>query len=439
MRSILTIASKDLTLMRRDWLGMFFIVVFPVLMGIFFGLVSGSFGDAGSASLEICVVDNDGSPMSKRFIESLEQNGSVSVSTLPETEALNQVRRGDLLGMIIIPKTFGETAGIFWAADRPAIQIGVDPSRKAESGMLTGFVMQANGELMAARFQDPASMRPFVQQLSEQFVQDENVPPLLRPLMGQMMKSLDQFVDSLAQLQQQAAEDANGNGTPALQFANVETIDVTRKAAEGSTEALVQKLRSPWDISFPAAMMWGVLACSAAFAITMVRERTQGTFLRLQVAPVTRGHILFGKAVACALAVLGVILFMVCLGIMLGMRPRSPGYLVLAGACVTYCFVGVMMLMSVIGKTEEAVSGAAWGANVMMAMFGGGMVPLAFMPPFMKTLSHASPVKWSILALEGAIWRDFTLVEMLPPCAVLAGFGTLCLASGVCVLSRSNA
>ncbi|MEO1997274.1 MAG: ABC transporter permease, partial [Planctomycetaceae bacterium] len=129
MRSILTIASKDLTLMRRDWLGMFFIVVFPVLMGIFFGLVSGSFGDAGSASLEICVVDNDGSPMSKRFIESLEQNGSVSVSTLPETEALNQVRRGDLLGMIIIPKTFGETAGIFWAADRPAIQIGVDPSR----------------------------------------------------------------------------------------------------------------------------------------------------------------------------------------------------------------------------------------------------------------------------------------------------------------------
>lgn len=438
MRSILTIAIKDLTLMRRDWLGMFFIVVFPVLMGVFFGLISGSFGDPGSASLEICVVDNDGSPMSKRFIESLKQNDSVSVSTLSESEALNQVRRGDLLGVIIIPETFGETAGIFWAADRPAIQIGVDPSRKAESGMLTGFVMQASGELMAARFQDPASMRQFVQQLSEQFVQDENVPPLLRPLMGQMMRSLDQFVDSLAKLQQQAAADAGGNGTPALQFANVETIDVTRKAAEGSTEALVQKLRSPWDISFPAAMMWGVLACSAAFAITMVRERTQGTFTRLQVAPVTTGQVLFGKATACALAVLGVILFMICLGIMLGMRPRSPGYLVLATVWVTYCFVGVMMLMSVIGKTEEAVSGAAWGANVMMAMFGGGMVPLAFMPAFMKTLSHASPVKWSILALEGAIWRDFTLAEMLPPCAVLAGFGTVCLAIGVLLLSRSS-
>jgi len=438
MRCIFTIASKDLTLMRRDWLGMFFIVVFPVLMGIFFGLISGSFGDTDSAALEICVVDKDGSPMSRRFIESLKQNDNLIIGTLPEPEARNQVRRGNLLALIIIPETFGETAGMFWAAERPAIQIGVDPSRKAESGMLTGFVMQASGELVAARFQDPASMRPLVQQLSEELVQDENLPPLLRPLMGQMMTSLDQFVDSLAQLQQQAAEDGDGNGTPGLQFANVETIDVTRKAAKGSTEALVQKLRSPWDISFPAAMMWGVLACSAAFAITMVRERTQGTLTRLQVAPVTTGQVLFGKATACALAVIGVIFFMMCLGVVLGMRPRSPGYLVLAALWVTYCFVGVMMLMSVIGKTEEAVSGAAWGANVMMAMFGGGMVPLAFMPAFMKTLSHASPVKWSILALEGAIWRDFTLAEMLAPCAVLAGFGTVCLAIGVLVLARSR-
>jgi len=439
MRCILTIAIKDLTLMRRDWVGMFFIVVFPVLMGIFFGLISGSIGDTESTELEICVVDKDDSPMSRRFIEALKKNDNVLISTLPESDARNQVRRGDLLALIIIPATFGETAGIFWAADRPAIQIGVDPSRKAESGMLTGFVMQASGELMAARFQDPASMRPLLRQLSEELVQDENMPPLLRPLMGQMMASLDQFVDSLAQLQQQAADDANGNGTPGLKFVNVETIDVTRKVAEGSTAALVQKLRSPWDISFPAAMMWGVLACSAAFAITMVRERTQGTLTRLQVAPLKTGHVLFGKATACALAVIGVILFMVCLGIALGMRPRSPGFLVLAALWVTYCFVGVMMLMSVIGKTEEAVSGAAWGANVMMAMFGGGMVPLAFMPPFMKTLSHASPVKWSILALEGAIWRDFTLPEMLVPCSVLAGFGTMCLAIGVLVLARANA
>jgi ABC-2 type transport system permease protein len=140
---------------------------------------------------------------------------------------------------------------------------------------------------------------------------------------------------------------------------------------------------------------------------------------------------------ACFLAVLGVIAVMVALGIVLGMRPRSPALLLLASISVAFCFVGIMMLMSVIGKTEEAVSGAAWGANMFMAMFGGAMVPLVFMPAFMKTIGHLSPVKWSILSLEGAIWRGFTMSEMLPPCAALAITGAVCLVIGTAVLTRS--
>jgi ABC-2 type transport system permease protein len=69
-------------------------------------------------------------------------------------------------------------------------------------------------------------------------------------------------------------------------------------------------------------------------------------------------------------------------------------------------------------------------------MFGGGMIPLAFMPPFLVGMSQASPVKWSILALEGAIWRDFTLAEMAPPCAVLVAVGAACLGLGSVRLAR---
>jgi ABC-2 type transport system permease protein len=55
-----------------------------------------------------------------------------------------------------------------------------------------------------------------------------------------------------------------------------------------------------------------------------------------------------------------------------------------------------MMLMSVIGKTERERVGSCVGANMLMAMFGGGMVPLLFMPVY--GASNFSPVKWSILA-----------------------------------------
>jgi len=102
------------------------------------------------------------------------------------------------------------------------------------------------------------------------------------------------------------------------------------------------------------------------------------------------------------------------------------------------CVVGIMMLMSVIGRTEEAVAGASWGANVVMAMFGGGMIPLAFMPTFMKTLSNFSPMKWGVLALEGAIWRGFSFTEMLYPCAILIAVGAVGITGGVIVLNRAT-
>jgi hypothetical protein len=98
----------------------------------------------------------------------------------------------------------------------------------------------------------------------------------------------------------------------------------------------------------------------------------------------------------------------------------------------------ISKMMSVIGKTEEAVSGATWGVNILMAMFGGGMIPLLFMPGFMQTLSNLSPVKWSVLAIEGAIWRGFVLSEMMLLCGILLVIGTSCVAIGTKVLSRTT-
>ena len=41
MNQVLVMAIKDLRLLFRDKLGAFFIIGFPILMGIFFGMVMG--------------------------------------------------------------------------------------------------------------------------------------------------------------------------------------------------------------------------------------------------------------------------------------------------------------------------------------------------------------------------------------------------------------
>jgi ABC-2 type transport system permease protein len=95
-----------------------------------------------------------------------------------------------------------------------------------------------------------------------------------------------------------------------------------------------------------------------------------------------------------------------------------------------------MMLISTLGRTERAVGGAGWGIMLLMSMLGGGMIPLIAMPGWLQTASHASPVKWAILAMEGAIWRGFSLAEMLLPCAILVGVGGAAFAAGVANFAR---
>src|SRR4029079_1273437 len=175
----------------------------------------------------------------------------------------------------------------------------------------------------------------------------KDISPTMRPLLDQMMGSLDVFLKSMADTNAEERKASGGAAgkMPEFQIARIETLDVTREIPKGSNEALVRQLRSKWDISFPQASMWGVLSCAAGFAITLVRERKQGTLMRLQVAPVTRTQVLAGKALACFLTVLGVIVVMTVFGIWLGMRPRNFGWLVLAAFSIAFCFVGIMMLM----------------------------------------------------------------------------------------------
>ena len=107
-----------------------------------------------------------------------------------------------------------------------------------------------------------------------------------------------------------------------------------------------------------------------------------------------------------------------------------------------------------VAATVEALGGDAdyvearvpprWGSltrevlaiNMVMAMFGGCMIPVMFMPKFIERMSVLSPVKWAILAIEGAIWRQFTYAEMAMPCLILIGVGIAGILIGTAVMNK---
>lgn len=382
MTAVIQMAIKDLRILFRDRLGAFFILVFPILMGLFFGLIMGGNSGGSTAAMRIVVVDQDQSEMSRKFIESLKKNEAVSIELANLEWARDGVRKGSRIGLVVLPKGFGDTAGILWSTP-PQIQLGIDPSRLAEAGMIQGFVMEAMGSLVGERFRQPKQFKPLIEDAKKQLDSDNEVNPLTRRLMSNYFQSLETLMDSMAGIQ--VAEDSElslktgGN----FQFADIQSLDISREIDPNSQAGQLQKLRSRWDISFPQAMMWGVLGCVAGFSISVARERTLGTMVRLEVAPLSRFQILAGKALACFIAVIGVIGMLTLLGIGLGMRPANFMALAVAAISIACCFVGIMMTLAVLGKTEQSVSGIGWAANMVMAMLGGAMIPVMFMPAFL--------------------------------------------------------
>jgi ABC-2 type transport system permease protein len=410
MSVVLVLALKDLRQLIRNRMGAFWIFVFPVVMALFFGAIFGGSQSGAAKRLSLAVVDEDGSEASQALVKRLRDSDALSVEALDRAKARESVRLGKRSAYLVIPKGFGDSMPLFGRGS-PTLELGIDPTRKAEGGYLQGLLIQASFEGLRDQFMDPAKMRPHVaESLAEIERVDAGLPDGQQKVLATFLKGLDSFLGEV---------DPKGfqEHGPAMDPVKIKMIPITEKRAAP---------RSAYEISFPQAILWALIACSTSFALAMVRERMWGTFLRLRAAPLSRRQILQGKGLACFLADITVILFLLILGrLACGVRLDHPALLALAIPCSAACFVGIMVFVSVLGKTDQTVSGAGWGILMIFSMLGGGMVPLFVMPGWMRTLSDISPVKWSIVALEGAIWRDFSLSEMMLPCAVLLAFGTI--------------
>jgi ABC-2 type transport system permease protein len=357
-------------------------------------------------------------------VAQLQKSEALVVKTLPRAAAVDQVRKGKLVAYVGIAKGFGESpfAAMMGGTGDPLLEIGVDPSRRAESAYLQGILMEASFRVLQDRFADPKSLREPVRRSLADVESGSGLPPGQKDVLKGFLGDLDRFLGSV--------EPRTMKNGPVASGAKIRTVAVERTGAAP---------RTAYEVSFPQAIVWGLLGCVSTFAISIVTERVNGTYLRLRLSPLSRGGILGGKALACFLASATVMLVLLIVArVMFRVRLENPLGVVLACFFSSICFVGIMMFLSTLGKTQASVAGAGWAILLVMSMLGGGMVPLIAMPSWMRAAASFSPVKWAVLALEGAIWRGFGVQEMVLPCAILLAVGAAGFALGAFRLARAD-
>ncbi len=411
MIAIWTLAIKDLRILLRDKAGFFFTFFYPILIAVFMGVIFSGGGGSSShkSALSVYVVDQDSTDISQRFVETLAQSQDLQITPIGLEQAQEDVRLGRKAAYILIKTGYGKARENMFTSEAPVVEIGIDPSRRAEANLLTGLLLQYGAQDMQNIFTDRNLMRKQVQ-ASLQSLQD--VPAEESASLSNFLSSLDIY------LADTTSSTSIGDGD--RDWAGFEPLKVEEK------EITRQRIGPPssFAITFPQGVMWGIIACVITFAVSLVTERNHGTLMRLLTSPLRSYQVLGSKALACFITTILVSIILMLIGILIfGIRIASYFKLTLGLAIVAGSFVGVMMLLSVLGKTERAASGIGWAVLMVFAMIGGGMLPLFFMPDWLKALSSVSPIKWGILALEGAIWRDLTFRELLQPYLVLAAFG----------------
>lgn len=357
------IAKKDLRVLSRDRMALFWVIGFPLLFAVFLGAVLQAGIEGSNAALRVKLVDKDRSALSLRLVSMLRTSPSLSTEVVAEAAAVQAIRRGKAVAAIVVSDGWAKSV----AERRPqSISVIVDPARELEGGRL-GAVVQ---EVLEQALNRSANTKP---RLFE-----------IRPL----------------------------------------RVDAVARGAQGYV--------------FAPAVLWGLIGCTACFAVSLVAERTRGTLKRLGAAPVPRSSILLGKALACLVACALVSLILTVIAwVVFSVRVDAPFKLMIGLGSAAVCFAGITMLLSVLGRTEQSVAGAGWASLIILAMFGGGMVPLSLMPAWMSNISYLSPVRWGIVALEGAVWRGFSYQELLQSCSILVVTGAGAFALGSAFFNRS--
>jgi ABC-2 type transport system permease protein len=439
--AILSLAKKDLRLLARDRMDLFFTLAFPVFVAVFFGSIFGGGGDGNIKGMPVAIVDLDRSEGSRGFQAELAKDGEFDIAHVDDRAAAEEmVRAGDRTAAIVIPKRFGDSTEAMFSGERMVLDVTVDPSHKAEAGMLQGILTKHAFARMFGSFSDPSKMQAQARKSLERVRNDAGVDPKVRSALEPFLASLDTFsrampaaVEATGEKDAPAAVTAKGGWEPIA----VEVHNVAPRADPGGAP---RGLDNSYAVSFPQAVIWGVLGAAMSFGVSLSNERAGGTLMRLLVSPLRRGDVLLGKALACFVTIVVVSVLILALGYFaFHVQPVSLPMLGLAIVCVAFAFVGVMMILATISKSAGGAAGLGRGVMLVMAMIGGGSIPLFLMPAWMKAASGISPFKWAVEALDGAVWRGLTLGQMALPLLVLVGIGIAGFAIGSRVFARTAA
>ena len=188
-------------------------------------------------------------------------------------------------------------------------------------------------------------------------------------------------------------------------------------------------------IYFTVPSLVAILSMMLALMITAMsvsRERENGTFDQLLVSPLQPWQILIGKMIPAMLIGIVESTFLMILALNLFGIPFVGSLFLLYGSMIVFLFsiVGVGLFISAISHTQQQSILGAFVFMTPMMMLSGFATPIENMHPWLQPFTNLLPIKHFFIIIKGIFLKDMPAYDVFMhtwPMALIAVF-TLSLA-----------
>ena len=199
--------------------------------------------------------------------------------------------------------------------------------------------------------------------------------------------------------------------------------------SEMTAEAVIEPGMNGYLMGAQSQLVMFIFMISMTAAAQLIATRQLGISRRMYASPTPARTIILGEALGrFAVAMIqGLFIFLIT-AIVFGVEWGDPIAATLVLVAFALVSSGAAMLIGSIAQNPEQASSIGVGVAMLLAAFGGAMVPPEVFPDIMRTLSHVTPHAWAIDAFRDLTLRDKDLLGILPQLAVLAGFAIALIA-----------
>jgi len=418
---ISAIVRTAITGLRRDRASLALSFVLPIAFFTIFAMVFSGQHDT-IPQVKLIVVDQDHTLASRNLVRGLEREGSLAVSTRPESKdpkapapdytaatAEAAVKAGNFPVALIIPAGWGQHPLAFNGSDgkAPEIQLLNDQSDTIAPQIVAGLLQKAAMTSM------PASMAGEGEKYMKQYIGG---------LTPEQQKRWDANMAQLNAIEKRRedAQAAAGASVPdsSSSFNGMIKVETRGVAGEHKNKNLISFYAAAIGVMF-------LLFTASGSAGSLLEEQESGTLDRVLSSRVTMTTLLAGKLTFNTLLAFAQLTVMFLWGwavFHLEISGHVSGFVVM-GLCTAFAVAAFGIFLASMCHTRGQLGAVSTLLILVMSSVGGSMFPRFMMPEAMQKAGLFTINAWAIDGFQKVFWRDLPISQLWQQVSVLLGIG----------------